>query len=363
MACGEIEKIPRSFFADCLVVQSAAVTCFLRVKSRHDYQGFREMQTPTADYESRYRSNDTSDVALKASPAKRARDIIHREVSFIFNSEFEDPDADHRILTEPAPRGDLKPDGASARYVDGYDVSVGDVPLLTAEEERNLFRRMNYLKFRSTVLKSQLNPGHPDPDTLELIERLMDEGNVMRNHIVEANTRLVVSIAHRLRNASESFDEMISTGNVVLIKAAERFDYSRGFRFSTYATHSIQRELFRLFGKGNKRRNMETTIDPEILLESLEADGDSRRHLEHTCRMQYIKDLMQKVLPDREMQVVISRFGLNSEGRKVTLREIGEKLGLSKERVRQLQTRAIQRLQQFARENIPDSPPIGFDCN
>jgi RNA polymerase sigma factor (sigma-70 family) len=147
---------------------------------------------------------------------------------------------------------------------------------------------------------------------------------------------------------------MISTGNLILIKAAERFDYSRGFRFSTYATHSVQRELYRSSGKRQNLRLTEVSTAPEILLESVEDRSDVRGYEEQDRRVDYVRSLIEKVLPEREQRVVISRFGLESDTGK-TLREIGDAMGLSKERVRQLQLRALERLQGFAMNDIPDS--------
>jgi RNA polymerase sigma factor (sigma-70 family) len=185
------------------------------------------------------------------------------------------------------------------------------------------------------------------------IERMLAEATEVRNHIVQANTRLVVSIARRLMHVPDAFDEMISTGNMVLIKAVERFDYSRGFRFSTYATHSVRRELFRSFGQRQKLRLSEVSTAPEILLDSVENRDESRNYQEQDRKVNYVRSLMEKVLPEREQKVVISRFGLDS-GSGHTLREIGEAMGLSKERVRQLHLRAIDRLQAVAITDMPD---------
>lgn len=285
---------------------------------------------------------------------RRAEEMIRREVQFIYSAEFEAKGAEKRILTVSTADVTRTRRVSPPKDVPEHLLHLWQIPLLTPDEERDLFRRMNYLKYRSNVLRSQLNPARPNVKKMDQIENLLKDADLVRNHIVQANTRLVVSIARRFKSAVEAFDEMVSTGNLILIKAVERFDYSRGFRFSTYATHSVQRELYRVCGKGKKRQTTEVSTAPEILLETVEAAGEVHRYAKQDRKVQYVRSLMEKVLPERERRVVLSRFGLNSGGQGATLREIGEDLGLSKERIRQLHLRAIERLQQFAKDDFPD---------
>ena len=294
--------------------------------------------------------------------SQRAADILVREVRFIYSAEFEKNDAERTILQSSLSGQARKRREKPPADVPGHLLYLWEIPLLNPDEEKDLFRRMNYLKYRSNVLRSRLNPDEPCIRSMDNIERMLGQANDIRNHIVQANTRLIVAIARRFKSSWEAFDEMISTGNFVLIRAVERFDYSRGFRFSTYATHSVQRELFRLLGKGRKRQLTEFSTSPEILLESVEDTVVGEFHAEQERKIGYVRSLIESVLPERERRIVISRFGLNSEERSMTLQEIGEEMGLSKERIRQLQIRAVERLQQFARCEPPDSeldPPFG----
>jgi RNA polymerase primary sigma factor len=304
-------------------------------------------------------NNSNADRSSRNSPgtrhSQRAADILLREVRFIYSAEFEKKDAERTILQSSLSGETRNRREKPPSDVPGHLLHLWEIPLLNPDEERDLFRRMNYLKYRSNVLRSRLNPDEPCIYSMDSIERILGEANEIRNHIVQANTRLVVSIARRLRNSWDAFDEMISTGNFILIRAVERFDYSRGFRFSTYATHSVQRELFRLLGKGRKRQLTEVSTSPEILLETLEDPIVGEFHAEQDRKVGYVRSLIESVLPERERRIVISRFGLNSEERSMTLREIGEEMGLSKERIRQLQIRAVERLKQFAKAEPPDS--------
>ncbi|MDG1895360.1 MAG: sigma-70 family RNA polymerase sigma factor [Fuerstiella sp.] len=288
--------------------------------------------------------NEHNDTSIES---QRVRRIIQREVNFIFSAEFERPGAERRILKHSTSQVTARRRRKAPPDVPGHLRHLWEIPLLSPDEETELFRRMNNLKHRSNVLRSRLNPARPNARHMDDIERMLSEATEVRNHIVRANARLVVSIARRFKHAADAFDEMISTGNLVLIKAVERFDYSRGFRFSTYATHSVQRELYRSSGKRQKLRLTEVSTAPEILLESVEDRSDVQGYEEQDRRVDYVRSLIEKVLPERERRVVISRFGLESDTGK-TLREIGDVMGLSKERVRQLQLRALKRLQDSA---------------
>ena len=299
-------------------------------------------------------SAEPQDPTHESERLVRAKKLLHREVRFIHSPEFERKGAHQRILKTSTVAATRQRSEKPPKGVPRHLLHLWSIPLLTPEEEQDLFRRMNYLKYRSNALRSRLNPDRPNLRHMDDIERMLSEANDIRNHIVQANTRLVVSIARRFQYSVNAFDEMISTGNLILIKAVERFDYSLGFRFSTYATHSVQRELYRSVGKRHKRRLTEVSTAPEILLDSVEDHSDAQAWEEQDRKVEYVRSLIEKVLPEREQQVVISRFGLQS-GQEKTLREVGEDMGLSQERIRQLQLRAVDWLQGAAMDDVPDS--------
>lgn len=281
----------------------------------------------------------------------RAQRLLQQELAFIHSTEFEQSGADHAILgddteTSNVPGRTLK----APKDVPAHLAQLWEVPLLAPVEEKNLFRRMNYLKYLGNTLRSRLNPRRPNVRTMDRIERMLGEAEDVRNYIVRANLRLVVSIVRRFANDRNSFDELVSDGNLILIRAAERFDYSRGFRFSTYATHSVQRDLFRKHKQRQTRKTTEALTSPEVLLESVVApEGESPRARE-ARQVHQLTQLMEQKLRDRERRVMDLRYGLSSNKGGLTLREIGDELGLSKERVRQIQVRAIERIRQVAHE-------------
>jgi RNA polymerase primary sigma factor len=109
-------------------------------------------------------------------------------------------------------------------------------PLPTREHEVHLFRKMNFLKYQAARLRSALNPTNATAADLDHVEALLTEGFAVKNQIIRANLRLVVSLVKKLRSPNEDFAELVSDGYVTMIKAIEKFDFYRGCKFSTYAS-------------------------------------------------------------------------------------------------------------------------------
>src|SRR5262249_42188469 len=126
-----------------------------------------------------------------------------------------------------------------------YLSSLYDVSLLSREQEAHLFRKMNYLKFRANQLREAIDPARAKAAHRDRIERLQEEALAAKNQIIRANLRLVVSIAKKYLAPSNNFFELISDGNMSLIRAVEKFDYARGNKFSTYASWAIMRNYIR----------------------------------------------------------------------------------------------------------------------
>ena len=167
----------------------------------------------------------------------------------------------------------------------------------------------------------------------------------MRNEIVQANLRLVVSIAKKLVDEANSFDDLVSDGNVPLVRAVEIFDCERGTRFSTYATWAVRNSLYRSTLR-NRRFSKRYTSGNEIIFESAYDRRHSSRSWEsyHT-ELRNSLALMISQLDPRDQTVVNARFGLNGSERPLKFREIAVQLNISTERVRQLMARSLNRLQ------------------
>ena len=222
-----------------------------------------------------------------------------------------------------------------------------DVALLTPDDERSLFIAFNALRCQANSLRSQINPRRPSRARLDRLEAVLAEAEEIRRHLVEANVRLVVSVAGRLSDDLNPIEDLCSEGLVILLKAVDGFDFARGYRFSTYATNSLQRHFFRLRKRAARKRRLGQPT-PDDILGSIQ--GTNGVGLPADDPVQIARKLTKSAgrrLDPRERRILKLRFGLNGE-EPLTLREIAGLLKISKERVRQVLSRAIEKLQETA---------------
>lgn len=271
---------------------------------------------------------------------------LTQPVDFISNPEFESA-LPESMLTLPAGTS-MYSDRDDMEQIDidacgDFDL-LHDMPLLSPAGETFLFRKMNYLKHQAEQVRQSAGRRMSAKCRAEVLA-LLDDAEAVRNHIVECNLRLVISLARKFTTAAADFDELMSEGNEILLKAISKFDFNRGFRFSTYATHSVQRHFFRYIKRGQRRRTMEVKTPVELLNEvPLGAEDEViAEWVRQEQRMSMLITRMAERLDEREHTIVVSRFGLGNTTRK-TLRDLAAELGLSKERVRQLQMSAVSKL-------------------
>jgi RNA polymerase primary sigma factor len=207
---------------------------------------------------------------------------------------------------------------------------------------------MNYLKDRANALRVTLNVQRPSRKKLDQIDRLLDHATTIRNRIVHANVRLVVSIVKQFSDERNSFDDLLSEGINCLIKAVEKFDFDRGFRFSTYATRAVRREVFRLVQRHHRDRSRFTTGSQEVLSQELTTETSTDRSESAWKKIDNSIGEMLSSLDEREQFIVQARYGFHDLGEKPTFQRLGEMLGVSKERVRQLEQRALNKLREVA---------------
>jgi RNA polymerase primary sigma factor len=280
----------------------------------------------------------------------RARRLLEQKLRYVYNSEFDEPDADETLLAAiPAgpPDAPAKPRGPVGQSP--YMASLyADATPLRPEQERSLFLKMNYLKHRASKLREALDPSIATTSTLDEIERLQGEALEVKNQIVRANLRLVVSIAKRRNGPDRGFFELVSEGNLSLILAVEKFDVSRGFKFSTYASCTILKNLFRTtireIGQRSRFKTGQqaffaTTTDHRTEERAQEIESD--RH----DKQEAVRAMLGR-LGDRERAIIVSRFGLEGS-REKTLQELGIELGITRERVRQIESQAREKLRNF----------------
>lgn len=264
----------------------------------------------------------------------RARKLLDTPLTYIFHPSFHHPEVAETLQNSP----------------ENIAIFPGlyDVPLFVKDEEQLYFQAFHFFKYRADQLRRTLSPHRPAESKVLEIERFLADSVVVRNHILRANLRLVVSLARKFTNQSLPTEELISEGLFPLMRAVELFDYSRGNRFSTYATWAVRNHFLRLLKDEQKfqQRFLQTdpdTIPAEEITESSTADFDGKSRQ----KRRQVKRLLAR-LSERERVVVTARFGLTEEAQEQTLSQIGRELGISKERVRQLTLRSLEKLKVLA---------------
>jgi len=263
------------------------------------------------------------------------------------NELFDAPNADELILNVPEPAVEER--GAAARIPTGlppYLKSLYAMPLLSREQEQDLFRRYNYLKFKIARLLKGIKGSDCAVGLFEEISGRMSLIDELRRRIIRANLRLVVSIAKRHAGWAASFFEVVSDGNVSLMRAVERFDYARGNKFSTYATWAIMKNYARTIPEQRQHQTRYAT-GQDIVFDTVpdrsevSTGAGDREHIR-----KLIADGLQS-LEEREREIVSHHFGLAEGSSPQTLEQLGARFGVTKERVRQIEQRALSQLRSF----------------
>jgi len=287
--------------------------------------------------------------------ARKREAVFGREIEYIGGDVFLEADADRLASTPPADsrvplqRSVAEAQAAAGRSLSPYLASLYQTRLLSKDEEQFYFRRMNWLKFQAVQRRDRLDPRRATMKQLKQVEGLLAEAETIKAILITSNLRLVVSIAKKFNEPSYSFDELISEGNVALMRSVEKFNFALGNRFSTYATYAIQRHFFRISHKSRQHRSRFATDDEPVRDRAEEPrDVDACT----PAQVDYLKGLfgrfLEKLEP-REQQIVVARFGFDGDKPK-TFRELGVEMGVCKERIRQIQTRAIEKLRTMAEE-------------
>ena len=287
----------------------------------------------------------------------RATAIMELPLDFMDNEEFYRKAAFKKIVESPMPELEkparkTKPPAGLPRYL----ASLYEVALLNREQEQYLFRKYNFLKCKANKLRTSLDVTRAKASLMDEVESLYDQAVKIKNRIVQSNLRLVVSIAKRHVNASEDFFQLVSDGNMSLIRAVEKFDYSRGNKFSTYASWAIMKNFARTIpGEFRQKERFRPTSEELFLAHADQRTDQLSIEADQKRREEQISHIMES-LDDREQAIIISRFGLDYSEEPQTLKEVGAKLGVTKERIRQIEARAINKLRIAAEQEKIDLP-------
>jgi RNA polymerase primary sigma factor/RNA polymerase sigma factor len=234
--------------------------------------------------------------------------------------------------------------------------SLYEVPLLSRKQEAHLFRKMNYLKYKAAKMRSKLDEDRPKSSMMDQIERYYDMAVATKNQIIRANLRLVVSIAKRHVGPADNFFELVSDGNMSLMRAVEKFDYARGNKFSTYASWAIMKNFARTIPDEHRYHDRFRTSQPELFT-SAEDDRSDQVELETAQNQRESQvDKILGCLDEREQKIIVRRFGLQRGEEPLTLKQVGAELGVTKERIRQIEARALSKLRKVAEEEKIDFP-------
>ncbi|MBV1780334.1 RNA polymerase sigma factor [Paeniglutamicibacter sp. ABSL32-1] len=309
---------------------------------------------------------------------------------------------------DDAPQQQVMVAGATADPVKDYLKQIGKVALLNAEQEVDLALRIEAGLFAHEKLAA--DEGKMDKRLRWDYEQIVHDGKIAKNHLLEANLRLVVSLAKRYTGRGMLFLDLIQEGNLGLIRAVEKFDYTKGFKFSTYATWwirqaitramadqartiripvhmvevinklaRVQRQMLQDLGREPTPEELAKELDmtPEKVVEvqkygrepislhtPLGEDGDSEfgdliedseavvpaDAVSFTLLQEQLHSVLD-TLSEREAGVVAMRFGL-TDGQPKTLDEIGKVYGVTRERIRQIESKTMSKLRHPSRSQV-----------
>ena len=282
---------------------------------------------------------------LSQSEREIIRRRVREELAFIDHPSF-------RRARHKANNGKDRVLAASMASVPGVDgVLAGDMApfakLLSRQEEKDLFLRMNYARFRLRQESQRARKTRVPISTAKMILQLHHLESVTRNHLVESNMPLVLSMAKKVHIRGVAFGDKVSEGNMALLRAVDGFDCSRGFKFSTYACRAIMKSFARLASKTSRRRQrFPTEFDPAY--EKSDWLETRREETAEYCTEELVRILRSNSaeLSAVELMVIKGRFAFSDGKTRKTLVEMGQILGLTKERVRQIQKKAVGKLRE-----------------
>jgi RNA polymerase primary sigma factor len=284
------------------------------------------------------------------------RQILQEKYDLVSDKLFSRPNAYERIFTEPAPvpRPDTSWYHPVMESISETRVSSGGgTVLLTASQERTLFLQFNYCRHMVRKLKDKVGRGPVDPATARRILDWHRKAEVYRDQIAQTNLALVLAMAKRTRLSDVDFSDLVSEGNMALLRAIDKFDVARGFKFSTYACRAILKAFSRMGVKLSRYRQLfPTDFDPK--LERSDFLQNKRATHEDDC-VDEIRRIIREnraELTPIEQEVIEHRFALGKRRREdaqaqpLTLEQVGQIIGVTKERVRQIQNKALEKIRQ-----------------
>jgi RNA polymerase sigma factor (sigma-70 family) len=270
--------------------------------------------------------------------------LTERRVKFIDDPLYHQPDAE-QMLESMVKQETIEPDApVETRRVPAdlpvYLRELYRTPLLSPARERALFLKFNFHKYQFSHARKRLDPAHARSRDIEALEAILQKAIDTKNQIVQANLRLVVSVAKKHARPGAPLTELISEGNITLMRAVESFDAHRGNKFSTYATLALMKGYARAVPQmvGQSRKLS--------LIESIDQMPSRMSESSDVVQMEARDEVRTLIanLNDREQRVIRASFGISDDHGET----LASELGITRQRLRQIERGALDKLRAAA---------------
>ena len=284
--------------------------------------------------------------------ADTAPDLLNARPDYIYHQAFARPDAEQTIWGGDRPEIEVASYALMPAIESDRPPSLGKRPRLSAEQEITLFLRYNYAKYRLARLLGSNGEGRSTEIRSE-VDQWRQRALATREKLVHANLALVPSMAKRMCGCDLEFGELVSEGHLAILRSVEKFDVSRGFKFSTYACRAIIACFRRMAGKAHRNN----ACFPVAFASEMErSDFDDRCHEEQRQdAVDIVREVLQRNLAKlnkMECRIIHERFSMSANGKRRTLGQISQRVGLSVERVRQIIKEALAHIRNAMEEQF-----------
>ena len=291
------------------------------------------------------RSVSTQDVLDSLSDEEKALyRQIPDEVDFIYNARFAAAGAEEEYFGSKALAVEVPQWTQFPEVPEEIVPSASRRTTLGAKDEVRLFLQYNFARYTLNKL-IQAQRKHASIPRARQMVTWYKRTTAARANLVRANMALVLAMVKRTRIPNVEFGELVSEGNMALLRSVDKFDVARGFKFSTYGCRAILKSFNRLATKtGRYRQHFPTEFDPEME----RSDYDVRKHeIQKENSVDALREILARNrarLSGVERKIVLERFAITTRGKGRTLAEVGKMVGLTNERVRQIQNLALDKI-------------------